>query len=250
MSCSAELRRLTALLGLTKANVMLHGEPGGSMSVEKEFDVCPEEFVVQAQMDFESGGNARRLNSLVNSKRAIQAQVDRLILRVGFDPKKLKTSEKWTLLRDIGFVAPRILKRANEARNRLEHEYISPSDNEVEDALDLAMLFIESGERGVSSFSLGARPEYRGDGFDFEFKNELSFAFGFRNSGFTVWAFKDTPDAPLGKVADRPKYNVGEMVIGPEDPIYVDLVRIGIAVDQDIPQRIEPAVSRFFDSLR
>jgi hypothetical protein len=250
MSSTNELRRLINVLGLSKNEVMLEGQPEGRMEFGGEFDISPEQFLAQAQADFEAGGTIRRLNSLTNSKRAIQAQVDRLILAVGLEPKGIKTKEKWALLRDIGFIAPRILHRTNDARNRLEHEYTPPTDGEVEDALDLAMLFMESGGRGIASFSLGKRCEYREGDYDFPFRNELSFAFGLRGKGFVVWAFKDTPDAPFGHVHNRPDYNVGEIEVVPVDPVYVDLVRIGVAVDRGNADRIEQAVSNLFDSLQ
>jgi hypothetical protein len=246
MTCTVQLKQLVRTLGLDKNQVMLDGEPAG-YGAEHEIDVSPEQFLLQAERDFEAGGNTRRLNSLTNSKRAMLAQLDTLIARVGYDPRKMKTKEKWNLLRDIGFIAPRILRRISDSRNKLEHEYRVPSDGEVEDALDLASLFIESSHRGIGSFSLGNRSEYRDGRCDFRFRNELSLDFGLGRNGFLVWAFKDTPDAP--HVDDRKQYKVGELLIGPTEPIYLDLLRIGVAVDRDIHERIEPTIRRFFDSL-
>ncbi|WP_315983253.1 hypothetical protein [Aliamphritea spongicola] len=40
-------------------------------------------------------------------------------------------------------VAPRVLKRLNKLRNSLEHDFVSPSRDEVEDFIDVASLFIE-----------------------------------------------------------------------------------------------------------
>jgi len=39
-------------------------------------------------------------------------------------------------------ISPRILIKINQKRNLLEHEYIRPTKNDIEDALDVAILFI------------------------------------------------------------------------------------------------------------
>ncbi|MEA2075447.1 MAG: hypothetical protein U9O85_06905 [Euryarchaeota archaeon] len=41
-----------------------------------------------------------------------------------------------------GIIAPQILKKINDKRNLLEHEFKKPSLEQVEDALDVATLFI------------------------------------------------------------------------------------------------------------
>jgi len=247
LSTSQELRDLIQMLGLKKDEVVADGEPGGRI-LNHQFDVSPEEFLLQAERDFEAGGNSRRLNSLTNSKRAIEAQVDKIIFGVGYDPRTIAVRRKWELLKEIGFITPRILMRVNDSRNKLEHRYESPSDAEVEDALDLATLFIECGNRGVGSFLLGNRDEYRDGDFDFPFKNELCVQF--MDNGFLIWAFRNTPNAPFGQVSNRREYNVGELLIGPEEPIYKDLLRLGVAVDREIPDKIEAAAHKLFDSLR
>ena len=96
---------LVEVLGLKKNDVVVDGEPSGRI-LNHEFDVSPEEFLLQAEPDFEAGGNSRRLNSLTNSKPAIEAQVDRLIFGVGYDPKTIVVKRKWELLKEIGFITP------------------------------------------------------------------------------------------------------------------------------------------------
>lgn len=56
--------------------------------------------------------------------------------------------EKWNFpkkidfLNSVGIISPRILTKINRRRNLLEHEYKNPNEEEVEDALDIAILFI------------------------------------------------------------------------------------------------------------
>lgn len=91
-----------------------------------------------------------RVNCLGNAKRAIDCQVNRLIQRLGFLP--LARKQDWNIPRklefitDVGIVAPRILRRLNALRNRLEHEFSPPTRDQVEDALDVATLFISYAE--------------------------------------------------------------------------------------------------------
>ena len=246
MTTSQELKDLIRVLGLKKEEVVVDGEPSGRM-LRHEFDVSPEEFLLQAERDFEAGGNSRRLNSLTNSKRAIEAQVDEIVFGIGYDPRTIAVKRKWELLKEIGFVTPRILMRVNDTRNKLEHGYESPSEAEVEDALDLATLFIECGGRGVGSLSLGNLKECRQGNPEFRFENELSVEF--IDNGFRVWAFKSTPNALFGQVANRREYLVGELLIRPDVPIYKDLLRLGVAVDREIKEKIDLAVRKLFDSI-
>ena len=56
--------------------------------------------------------------------------------------KDWKFPSKMKELNQVGVVAPRILRKINKTRNLLEHEYTLPSKEKVEDAMDVAILFI------------------------------------------------------------------------------------------------------------
>lgn len=105
-------------------------------------------FAVEDSTGLENERN--RINCLGNCKRAIDSQVDCLIRRLGFLP--LSRREHWNIPRKIkfisasGIVVPRILQSVNQVRNQLEHEFVSPSKRQVEDALDVVMLFISYAE--------------------------------------------------------------------------------------------------------
>ena len=62
-------------------------------------------------------------------------------------PTKLDIIEK------IGLLAPRILRKINKQRNLLEHQFVRPSQEQVEDMLDISMLFIASTDKFVMKFS-------------------------------------------------------------------------------------------------
>lgn len=113
--------------------------------------LLPRDFLNYAIEDSTSLENEKnRVNCLSNSKRATDSQIDRLVWALGFLP--LARKQRWNVpkkigfINDMGLVAPRILRRLNKLRNRLEHEYATPSKREVEDALDVTMLFISYAE--------------------------------------------------------------------------------------------------------
>jgi Domain of unknown function (DUF4926) len=56
------------------------------------------------------------------------------------------------LLTEIGVVAPRIVTKVIRARNYLEHQYRKPEKGQVEDAVDVATLFVAALERSLAIF--------------------------------------------------------------------------------------------------
>ena len=105
-------------------------------------------FAIEDANDLEKTRN--RVNCLGNCKRAIDSQVNRLIYNVGVFPAAQRQGwdipTKLKFISDCGIVAPRILGRLNRLRNKLEHEFKSPSKDQTEDALDVATLFISYAE--------------------------------------------------------------------------------------------------------
>jgi hypothetical protein len=111
------------------------------------FEIQPKEFLGFAEKELSEGNDDRHLvNSLSNIKRAIDCQIDLVIYNHMMSKKAKKERwnfpEKMGYLQDVGIIAPRILKKINEKRNLLEHEYKKPTQEQVEDALDVATLFI------------------------------------------------------------------------------------------------------------
>jgi hypothetical protein len=139
-------------------------------------------FAVEDSSELEKERN--RINCLSNCKRAIDSQVDRLIHSLGLLP--LANKERWSIPKKLDFisgsgvVAPRILRNVNQLRNRLEHEFAAPSQLQVEDALDVATLFISYAElvripslRWTLSNKMTVRYDYDEMSFDF-FEKEPS----------------------------------------------------------------------------
>lgn len=155
----------------------------GTKRKKKASQLSPVDFLRFAQEDLrESSGKRSIVNCLTNCKRAIDCQIDELIRKLGYYPVSRK--EKWffprkiQFIKDVGIVAPRIIEKVNKLRNDLEHEFKSPTIDKVEDALDIATLFV-SYARTVNMPTLnvgiggGIQVQYDFDEMSFHFFREL-----------------------------------------------------------------------------
>ena len=112
--------------------------------------VTPPDYLRYAEADLSTGGNHGLVNALSNAKRAIDCQVTNTLQGFGLSvPKQFPT--KLEKIAALGLVAPRIVKKIVRLRNLLEHEFHSPQLAEVEDAVDVATLFIEATRRVYSN---------------------------------------------------------------------------------------------------
>src|ERR1051325_7929482 len=103
----------------------LRVDTDGDMSLDHEFDIDAEEFLKFAELDIEGGDERAFVNALSNSKRAIDCQVDKILYCLSLNTKRQNFPSKIELLKEIGIVAPRILRKVISKRNYLEHEYKS-----------------------------------------------------------------------------------------------------------------------------
>src|SRR5687768_4312811 len=136
------LRKMVAAVELRPRDAMKVFDTGLELSADLE--IRPEEFLNQAEEDLERGGDAARLNAITNAKRAIHCQIDSNLIWLGYKPARWSIRRKVEVFSSLGVVAPRILERVTEARNLVEHAYQAPTDQQVVDAVDLALLFTEA----------------------------------------------------------------------------------------------------------
>ncbi|HSY62732.1 MAG TPA: hypothetical protein VK796_12695 [Cytophaga sp.] len=119
-------------------------------SINLGFDIGPQDFYLLAEKDFETDNT---VNCLSNAKRALDAQVNSLLIVFGFDNKLRKSfPDKIEILNAVGVIAPRILLKINEQRNLLEHEFKRPNKDKVEDFLNITALFLASTSRYINNF--------------------------------------------------------------------------------------------------
>lgn len=107
------------------------------------------QFIAFAEQDLKDNSERGRANALSNAKRAIDCRVDELLALLNF--KGFSARERWNVhykmqvLRSFGVRTPDILKRLIVSpRNVLEHKYVSPKEQEAQNAVDLAGLFVEA----------------------------------------------------------------------------------------------------------
>lgn len=112
------------------------------------FPIEPREFLDYAESDLKSAEPQAAANSLSNSKRALDSQLDFFFDAYGLSAvstqKKWSTGRKIELIGDIGGVPKGILHRINQARNDLEHRFEPPSRMTAENAIDIVGLFIDA----------------------------------------------------------------------------------------------------------
>jgi len=160
------------------------------------FKVDSEEFLKFAKSDLKEGKRKSLVNALSNVKRAIDCRIDSILWVLGFHKKSKK--ENWSFphkvdfAKSLGIVSPNILKKVNRIRNRLEHEYEYPTKKEVEDAIDIAELFLASTEKYLREF----------DSFVVDVSTNKKFA-RYINGVLTNWEldFKYSPEQRIFKIS-------------------------------------------------
>jgi hypothetical protein len=93
--------------------------PSGGGRLRFDLEVSPEEFLMRAEDDYELGGSAAQLNVVTNAKRAIYAQIDEVLLALGFESRRWDIRRKLNGFASLGFLSPRVLKKVASARNIL-----------------------------------------------------------------------------------------------------------------------------------
>ena len=122
-----------------------------SDDIEIPFKVKTEDFLVFAKIDMQNDDLHHQINAISNIKRAIECQIDSLLIRFGLFSKSKKKHwtfpEKVEILNEIGIISPEFLRKINRYRNLMEHEYSIPDREKVEDGYDVASLFIKYTEK-------------------------------------------------------------------------------------------------------
>ncbi|MDQ0418848.1 hypothetical protein J2Z48_003053 [Croceifilum oryzae] len=149
------------------------------------FQIEPAEFLSDAEVDLTSDVNHRLINALANSKRAFNCQIDSLLIAFGLfnlaKRKRYHTPQKYQLLGSAGVVTPRILLKLNKMRNLMEHEYIKPNQEQVEDFIDIVLLFLASTNQYIYKF-----PNSMQLGYDLDSSDFLNIDYDFRASSFSI----------------------------------------------------------------
>jgi hypothetical protein len=144
-------------LKLDFSNLIVSPDGGGGENYSF-FEVNPREFLKYAKEDYHSNSKRGLINSITNAKRAIDCEVDTALKIYGIDcfdlPKalepfmKLQPSNnlpyKLQIIQALNLAPGLILSKVRTLRHKLEHYYVNPSKEDVQEAIDIADLFIRS----------------------------------------------------------------------------------------------------------
>lgn len=124
-------------------------------TIVTSFDVKPCDFLSFAEIDLTANYTHNLINALSNAKRALDCQLDTLLIGFGFyDEAK---SRMWSFpkkiekIKELGILAPRVLNKINRTRNLMEHSFVKPDRAAVEDFVDIASLFLASTDKYIYS---------------------------------------------------------------------------------------------------
>ena len=114
-------------------------------AIQIPFDIKPVDFLEFAERDLASNSLHKEINALSNAKRALDGQLDCLLISFGLFKKAQKENWKFPkkieTIKEIGIIAPRVLSKLNTRRNIMEHEFSRPTLDEVENFIDIVSLF-------------------------------------------------------------------------------------------------------------
>lgn len=201
-----------------------HAETSNSMKMsddlKTDFDILPQDFISYAEVDLASSYEHNLINALSNSKRALDCQLDILLLSFGYYKKSQKDQWSFTkkvdLINKLGLIAPRVLKKINKQRNLLEHQFVKPKRENVEDFLDITMLFIASTDR----YSLNYYPTVWLKNKTFNRKYGL-FS-DYKNSKIKIEIYSNDK----GSYVSEAKYIINSFELTTEDKEYNEVLKI------------------------
>lgn len=210
------------------------------------FDLTPEDFLEFAKEDYRNLDNRGLVGVLSNSKRAIDCQVDWIISYLGFDylcfneknypnikeiinefEKEISydntLSFKLRFIQALEIAPTFLISKIRKFRNRLEHEYIVPKENEAREAIEIAELFINATQNIIWH-------KFFSDYFicnEYD-KNDIKIKAPHVRVGFDLQCSKKASINLYYRIDNE---NKGEIIIKPEDKEYIFLVKSSISHD-------------------
>ena len=109
--------------------------------------IVPSTYLGYARDDAAESKTPRsRINAVGNAKRAFHLQVEMICDAFGWKAQGGRKGANFGTLLDYlgkcGVLSPNILRKLNATRNRVEHDYLAPTEDQVEDYVDIVELFL------------------------------------------------------------------------------------------------------------
>lgn len=126
-------------------------DPRGFVQLEHATPISPKEYLEFADKDLSLANTRGLVNALSNAKRAINCQITSLLAVLGLqNSSDLQT--KIQRFEEIGILTPRVSKKINQLETLLENQFSKPNAEEVEDAINIATLFVEATDKVFNEF--------------------------------------------------------------------------------------------------
>lgn len=228
---SIPLNEFLSLMASSSNRIVIVLGAGGSLEYDG-FDIQASEFLKYAETDLEQGTTQGLVNALSNAKRAIDCQVDSVLGSFGLLSRR-NFPEKIKILGQLGIVTPRIVNKVVKARNYLEHEFVKPEREQVEDSVDVAYLFVALLDNGLRNFwfeysisAVAETPNEKGDKYidkwiDIEYDSAKT---QYKLAG-AIYSEPPNPDMPEIPLTTR-------AIIKPKEKGFLELARLSFLIDK------------------
>lgn len=172
----------------------------GNSGFISKFEINAQEYLQYAMDDLKNAHTTHGLiNAVSNIKRAQDCRLDTILSFWGMyeytKVRNFRVHHKLEILKDMGIIAPSLLRKINKYRNGAEHDYIKPDREKVEDFCETVELF------------LGYTDNFLRDKFDGEIEKDnyydfmrLSFARDNSEFSFEIIEGKETKRTQTIKV--------------------------------------------------
>lgn len=204
--------------------------------IQFPFEIRSREFISYANKDLETEEKRGLIGALKNVKSAIDCQVDAILKVLGLK-KGRNFPQKAEQINQLGLLAPRVLKRIVTMRNRLEHDFSLPERHQLEDAVDIATLFVEITDRIFRMFDVEfVLGELKHNPIlDLDKGSYLHFAFDKNNFIYTV----------VGKIDG---ISIFTETISNRSELYVPILKMSIMCDFNYwSENFKESIYEFFN---
>jgi hypothetical protein len=212
-------------------------EPDSSSNLYYEFEINANEFIKYAELDLQQGTVHGLVNALSNAKRAIDCQIDTILGCFGLLSRQ-NYPQKIEFLRGLGILTPRIVNKVVKARNYLEHEFKKPELEQVEDAVDIANLFISSIRQASHFFNTDFVINTIVDGVldkGHPFADKILFIhFDEKEKQFVLsGVVVEEPPTPEA----RRTYRIERAIIHPREKGFMELIKLALNIDKSLSEK-------------
>lgn len=131
------------------------------------FDLMPFDYLEFAQNELNGLESVNKINCINHLKRASDCALDTLLQVLNvyklFKKRNLKLEKKSEFIGAIGLFNSRSLSKLNSIRNKVEHEYAVPDNNDLELYFELVQAFVYALEGFMYMLANSASMDFIGD---------------------------------------------------------------------------------------